>query len=110
MERNSFLFTILSEPHGQKTYELVDSQRVVLKQIALTEKRQSKLQVERAINIWLRVRYKKGLKEKKEKGTKISHGAVYSAIYELEKECAIIGEEKRKYFGNPMNEYSLTRF
>ncbi len=110
MERNSFLFEMLTQQSSEKTYEIVDSQRIVLKQIAFTEKKQTKLQVERAINKWLRLRYKKGLKEKPEKGTRISHGSVYGAIYELEKEGALIGEEKRKYFGNPMNEYSLTRF
>lgn len=112
MERNSFLLEMFTERYGQKTYEIVDSQRAVLKQIALTEMRQTKIQIERAINKWLHDRYTKGTNKRriKEKGTTISHGSVYSAISELEKEYAIVGEEKRKYFGNPMNEYSLTRF
>src|ERR1035437_2008800 len=109
MERNSFLFEMLTQQSPQKTYELVDSQRIVLRQIALTEKRQTKFQVEHAIDKWLCERYKKGTKGK---GTKISHGSVYGAIFELEKkeEGVLVGKEKRKYFGRPMNEYSLTRF
>jgi len=112
MERNSYLFEMFTEQHPQKTYEIADSQRFVLRQIALTEKKQSKYQIEQAIDEWLLEHFPKRTdrKGRKIEGTRISHGAVYSAILQLEKDGAIVGKEKRKYFGRPMYEYSLTYF
>ncbi|MGD0449630.1 MAG: hypothetical protein ABSA79_01070 [Candidatus Bathyarchaeia archaeon] len=110
IERNTFLYGIFGDKF-YKTSEIMGSQRVVLRQIALTREKQTKLQIERAINKWLHETFPKGAENKKgiKKKVTIGHGTVYGAISDLEKGGMLTGKEKRKYFGNPMLEYSLTR-